>query len=102
MISGTSTRHSSNPRLWRVTCACQGDFAVDSLKPELQSQEPLAQFIQGLYCERCGIGYVPERMAKPPQPRYKATREGFRRICADGTLGPPLQRIADDPDRDMT
>jgi hypothetical protein len=102
MIDAANTRHASNPRPWRVACACQGDFAVDSLKPEFQCQEPLAQFIQGLYCERCGIGYVPERMAKPSPPRYKGTREGFRRVYPDGTLGPPLQRIVDDPDRDVT
>ena len=83
---------------WRVSCGCEGDLSVADLKSEFVVAGAAAQFIQALYCERCGIGYVPEQMAKPPAPHYQPTLEGWRRIYADGTIGPLLKRITDDPD----
>jgi hypothetical protein len=56
------------------------------------------QFIQGLYCESCAVGFVPEFMANPAAPRYQSSTAGWRRVFTDGTLGPLLQRIADDPE----
>jgi len=87
---------------WRVTCSCEGDLTVDSLKPEFLRGGALGQFIEALYCDRCGIGFVSEYMAKPPPPRYKAAPAGFRRVYPDGTVGPLLKRIADDPERSAT
>jgi uncharacterized OB-fold protein len=55
---------------WRVNCPCEGDLSVADLKPEFVNSGSAGQFMQGLYCERCGIGYIPEHMAKPPAPRY--------------------------------
>jgi hypothetical protein len=86
---------------WRVSCSCEGDLSVSDLKPEFAVAGPTAQFIQGLYCERCGIGYVPEHMAKPAAPAYRPTAEGWRRVYPDGTLGPLLECIADDPDSNL-
>jgi hypothetical protein len=83
---------------WRLSCPCEGDLSVTDLKPEFMVPGVGGQFIQGLYCERCGIGYIPERMAKPSAPQYQPTPEGWRRIYADGSLGPLLKRISDDPD----
>lgn len=87
---------------WRAACSCEGDLSVDSLKPEFVADGVLSQFIEALYCERCEVGYVPEYMAKPPPPRYQMTSEGFRRVHADGTLGPLLKCMADDPDHGPT
>jgi hypothetical protein len=88
--------------MYRVNCACEGDLTVDSLRPEFVALGNLAQFIQALYCARCGIGYVPEHMAKPEPPKYQGSSEGYRRVLPDGTLGPLLQRIQDDPDAQAT
>jgi hypothetical protein len=89
-------------RTYRVTCTCEDDLTVDSLRPEFVVVGNLAQFIQALYCARCGIGYVPEHMAKPEPPKYQGSSEGFRRVLPDGTLGPLLQRIVDDPNAQAT
>src|SRR5215472_16266616 len=51
---------------WRVSCPCEGDLSVIDLKSEFVVLGATVQFIQGLYCERCGIGYIPEHMAKRP------------------------------------
>ena len=102
LIDPWDEAHAAAHPQWRVSCACEGDLTVDSLKPEFNSGGPLAQFIQALYCERCSLGYVPEHMVKPAPPRYKASHEGFRRVFPDGTLGPLLIRIADDPDAGAT
>jgi hypothetical protein len=98
LINPWDEAHAAAHPHWRVTCACQGDLTVDSLRPEFISQGPSAQFIQALYCERCCVGFVPDYMAKPAPPRYQGGREGFRRVFPDGTVGPLLTRIADDPD----
>jgi len=42
-----------NPRL-----AHFADLCVDDVKPDLLSDHPLEQFIEGLYCEACGRGFV--------------------------------------------
>lgn len=83
---------------WRVSCGCDGDLAVSDLKPEFVVEGSAAQFIQGLYCERCEAGYVPKEMVKPSAPIYQPTSGGWRRAYPDGRLGPLLERIADDPD----
>jgi hypothetical protein len=36
------------------------DLRVDDVKPELRSEHPLEQFIEGLYCDACGRGFVTE------------------------------------------
>ena len=82
----------------RTGCACEGDLSVDGLKAEFQSLGPLAQFTQGLYCDHCGVGYIPEIMAKPAAPTFQPTPGGWRRVYPDGTLGPLLERMSDDPE----
>jgi hypothetical protein len=73
-------------------------FAVTDLKLEYAEPGSTGQFIQGMFCERCGLGYVPESMAKPPRPKFRAVEGGWRRANEDGTLGLLLNRMADDPD----
>ena len=85
----------------RVGCSCVGDLSVSDLKPEFAAFGVSAQFVEGLYCERCGVGYVPEYMAKPPRAKYIGTPGGWRRVYEDGTQGPLLERMADDPERDL-
>jgi len=84
-----------------VRCSCLGDLSVSDLKSEFVASGVSAQFIEGLYCERCGVGCVPEFMAKPPQAKYIGTPGGFRRVYEDGTQGPLLKRMADDPERGL-
>ena len=36
------------------------DLRVDDIKPDLLSDRPLEQFIEGLYCDACGRGFVTE------------------------------------------
>ena len=36
------------------------DLRVADIKPELLSDRPLEQFIEGLYCDACGRGFVTE------------------------------------------
>ena len=102
LIDSYDAAHAASYPQWRTGCTCQGDLTVDGLRPEFISSGPLAQFVHALYCERCGIGYIPEYMAKPPPPRYQGSRDGFRRVFPDGTLGPLLERIADDPGANAT
>ena len=82
----------------RVGCSCAGDLSVTDLKLELAVPGASAQFIQGQYCELCGIGFVPEFMAKPPKAKFIAVPGGWRRVHEDGTQGPLLERMADDPE----
>jgi hypothetical protein len=72
-------------------------FAVTDLRPEFAGPGAVGQFILGLYCEPCGVGFVPEGMAKQPRPSYRLVAGGWQRVNADGTLGPLFARIADDP-----
>src|SRR3954466_4090045 len=92
---GTLSQASSR---FRPECACDGGFTVQSLKPEFLSLVSDEQFIHGLYCEACGIGFIADAVAKPRAPAYKLFSDGWRRVLPDGTLGPVLERIADDPD----
>lgn len=82
----------------RVGCSCVGELSVTDLKPEFATSGIAAQFIEGLYCDRCGVGYVPESMAKPPRAKFIAASGGWRRVYEDGTQGPLLESIADDPE----
>lgn len=82
----------------RVGCSCTGDLSVSDLKPELAASGVAAQFIEGLYCDRCGVGYVPEVLAKPPGAKFMAAPGDWRRVYEDGTQGPLLERMADDPE----
>ncbi len=83
---------------WQTIGASTGAPSVSDLKPEFVTSGSTAQFIPALYCERCGIGYIPEHMVKLPRPAFLPVPGGFRRICSDGTLGPLLERMTDDPD----
>ena len=77
----------------RSGCSCQGDLSVDGLKPEFVREGSLQQFVTGLYCELCGVGFVPEDMAKPKPKTWKVTKEGYCRVNPDGSLGPPQQTM---------
>lgn len=94
LINPASSTPATSQSVWRAACSCEG-FSVNDLKPEFAG---IGQFIQGLYCESCSVGYIPESLAKPSPPRYQPSSEGWRRIFPDGTLGPLLLRIADDPE----
>jgi len=83
---------------FRTACACEGGFTVQDLKPEFLSLLSHEQFIHGLYCGICGIGFISEAVAKPSAPAYKLFSDGWRRVFSDGKLGPVVERIADDPD----
>jgi hypothetical protein len=94
LVNAAGSSTSASQSEWRASCACDA-FSVDDLKSEFAIG---SQFIQGLYCESCSIGYLPESVAKPAAPRYQATPEGWRRVLPDGTVGPVFQRISDDPE----
>lgn len=94
LINAADRCSSSSRSAWRHGCACKG-FSIDDLKPEFSDRGPV---IEGLYCDACSVGYVPDFMAKPAPPTYQISREGFQRVFEDGSIGPLLQRIADDPD----
>lgn len=94
LINPASASPAASQSVWRAGCSCEG-VSVDDLKPEFRS---IGQFVQGFYCEACSVGYIPEGLAKPAPPKYQPSPGGWRRIRPDGSLGPLLQRIADDPD----
>ena len=71
--------------------SCSGELSVDGLKPEVVSESPLQQFVRGLFCERCEVGFVPEEMAKPEAQSWKLSEQGFHRVNPDGSLGPPQE-----------
>ena len=77
----------------RAECPCEGDMSVDGLLPGVVQAHPLQQFIVGLYCDSCGVGFVPESMAKPAPQKWKLSKRGWHRVNEDGTLGPPQNRI---------
>ena len=78
---------------WRTGFDCEG-FSVSDLRPDCAS----GQFMSGLYCDGCAIGYLPESLAKPAAPTFLATPQGWRRVFPDGTLGPIFERMCDDPE----
>ena len=93
MIDKLNAEHLKYNPNERSACACQGDLSVDGLKPEFVIEGPLQQFVQGLFCEVCGVGFVPEEMAKPAPQSWKLSELGWHRVNADGSLGPPQERI---------
>ena len=95
---GDPARVGDNQRSWNSHLA----FSTTDLRPELAEPGAVGQFIPGLYCDQCGVGFVPESMAKRPQPEYMPVTDGFRRVYEDGALGPLLQRMVDDPDREAS
>jgi len=95
LSKGTLSRANSQ---FRPAHSSDGGFTVQGLKPEFLALVSEAQFIQGLYCTGCGIGFLPESIAKPEAPAYKLFSGGWRRVFPDGKLGPLLERISDDPD----
>lgn len=94
LIDPANSRPIASQSVWRASCACEG-LSVDDLKPEFATE---GQFILGMYCDSCAVGFVPEYMAKPAAPKYQSGPDGWRRVFTDGTLGPLLQRISDDPE----
>jgi len=40
-------------------------LASDECLPEALLPAPLQQFVQGCYCTRCGVGFVPDDLVKP-------------------------------------
>jgi len=91
--NGTLSEASSQ---FRPVGSSQGGFTVQGLKPEYLSLVSNSQFIQGLYCMSCGVGFVPDAIAKPEAPAYKLFPNGWRRVFPNGELGPLLERISDD------
>lgn len=87
-----SAHHRQHPET-RSACDCHGQLSVDGLKPDAVAQAPLQQFVSGLYCQACGIGFVPDEMAKPLPQLWKLSAEGFHPILADGSLGPAQARM---------
>jgi len=95
LSKGTLSQATSQ---FRPADSSDGGFTVQGLKPESLALVSDAHFMQGSYCTRCGIGFLPESVAKPEAPAYKAFSGGWRRVFPDGTFGPLLERISDDPD----
>jgi hypothetical protein len=95
LSKGTLSRANSQ---FRPDHSSDGGFTVKGLKPEFLALISDAQFIQGLYCRGCNVGFLPESVAKPEAPAYKLFSGGWRRVFSDGKLGPLLERISDDPD----
>jgi hypothetical protein len=77
----------------RRGCACEGNFSVDRLNTTFVSQDDLQQFIRGLYCEKCEIGFLPDEMASSLPQRWKLTSEGWCPVNSDGSLGAPRERV---------
>jgi hypothetical protein len=77
----------------RLGCGCQGDLSVDQLNPQFVRGDALQQFIAGYYCDACGIGFVPDEMAKPLAPRWQLTDDGWHPVNPDGSLGPAYERM---------
>ena len=97
LINAATAEPCHEQSIWRRECSCDGGLSVGDLKPEL-SQPSDTQFIHGLYCDSCGLGFLPEEMCKPPHPRYTVGSSGWRRVYPNGELGPELACMRDDPD----
>jgi hypothetical protein len=78
----------------RSPCACHGDLSVSDLLPEFVIEGDLQQFFVGLYREACGLGFVPDFMAKPARQSWKLTELGWHPVNPDGSLGPPQLTMA--------
>jgi len=78
----------------RSLCACHGDLSVNDLLPEFVTGEGHQQFIVGLYCEGCGLGFLPDFMVKPAPQSWQLTELGWHPVNSDGSLGPPQLTIS--------
>jgi len=47
------------------------DLRADDILPEHKRAEPLEQFVDGYFCEKCGKGFVSEHILSPSRRRYK-------------------------------
>ena len=47
------------------------DLRVDDLRQEEVRSQPLEQFIDGFYCEKCNRAFVPESILRESHRRYK-------------------------------
>ncbi|UHQ24549.1 hypothetical protein LVB77_07655 [Lysobacter sp. 5GHs7-4] len=93
LIAAFDDAHFAHAPETRSACDCRGQLSVDGLKPDAIAQAPLQQFVSGLYCQACGIGFVPDDMAKPLPQLWKLSAQGFHPILADGSLGPAQARM---------
>jgi hypothetical protein len=83
----------ANPNV-RAPCTCHGDFSVSDLLPEFVVGGDLQQFVVALYCETCGLGFVPDHMAKEARQAWTLTELGWQRLNPDGSLGPPQRTMS--------
>jgi len=52
---------------------------VDDIKEEFLSTEPLRQFVNGFYCEKCDIGFIPDHYEKEGARYYYLRRDYARK-----------------------
>jgi hypothetical protein len=67
-------------------------FSVEQLRPELVQPGVLQPFISGFYCERCGIGFLPDNVRKPREQGWMLLADGWHLVGSDGSVGPPRSR----------
>jgi hypothetical protein len=50
-------------------CGCgyrrRNSLVVNECNPQVLLSPPLEQFVTGLYCDQCGIGYIPDSYLLP-------------------------------------
>jgi hypothetical protein len=85
--TGTTVRGKLLLVLESAPCACS--VGLNQLRPESIPEGDLRQFIQGFYCDACGIGFLPDEMAKGAPQLWKLSKEGWRPVNPDGSLGTP-------------
>lgn len=68
-------------------CPCL--VSLEQVKAEVIQEGALKQFIPGLYCSDCGIGFLPDDMMKPPEQAWQLSKEGWHPVHPAGSLGPP-------------
>ena len=39
-------------------------LSIDKLDPKFVKEENMDRFVDGLYCSKCGVGFIPEYMLK--------------------------------------
>jgi hypothetical protein len=49
-------------------------LAIDECNPQVLLSPPLEQFVTGFYCDRCGIGYIPDSYLLPGSHSAKQAR----------------------------
>lgn len=77
-------------------------LAIDECRPQAIQQPPLAQFVRGFYCQKCGIGFIPDELvnAEVIEKRSRlgfATNDGlqtYNAVLWPGDTGEPARRIA--------